>query len=192
MDDDRVSRAARRAGHARGLALGPRWSAAALLLAALLPAAPAAAAQELPDSLQTAREAPADTAPLDTAPADTAPLDTAPADTADVEAEGRLLPESYGISGLVVDETRTTIGRDFYDVFYEAWSAPEGSVNYTVVVEEQPVPSLGTRIIVRINDEVAFDTRLQPRYELIREAALAAVVYARRALANAAPLSRGI
>lgn len=121
----------------------------------------------------------------------TAP-EPAPADSADTDAERRLIPQSYGILGLVVDETRTTIGRDFYDVFYEAWEAPEGSVNYTVVVEEQPVPSLGTRVIVRINDDVAFDTRLQPRYDQVREAALAAVMYAQRALANAAPLSRGL
>ena len=117
---------------------------------------------------------------------------SSPADSADTDAERRLIPQSYGITGLVVDETRTTVGRDFYDVFYEAWQAPEGSVNYTVVVEEQPVPSLGTRVIVRINDDVAFDTRLQPRYDQVREAALAAVMYAQRALANAAPLSRGL
>lgn len=118
--------------------------------------------------------------------------DDVPADTANVEAERRLMPESYGIPGLVVDETRTTIGRDFYDVFYEVWQAPEGSVNYTVVVEEQPVPSLGTRVIVRLNDQVTFDSRLQPRYELIQQAAFAAVAYTQRALAEAAPLSRGI
>jgi curli production assembly/transport component CsgE len=119
-----------------------------------------------------------------------APTDTT--DTADVEAERRLMPESYGITGLVVDETRTTIGRDFYDIFYDAWQPPEGSVNYTVVVEEQPVPGRGTRLVVRLNDEVAFDTRLQPGYERIQQAALAAVGFTRRALASAAPLSRGL
>jgi len=118
----------------------------------------------------------------------------APADStdADTEAERQLLPPSYGINGLVVDETRTTIGRDFYDVFYDAWVAPENSINYTIVVEEQPIPGRGTRLIVRLNDEIAFDTRLQPGYDRIQQAALAAVRYARRALASAAPLSRGI
>ena len=123
----------------------------------------------------------------------TPPVPTpAPGDTTDTEAERRLIPQSYGITGLVVDETRTTIGRDFYDTFYEAWQAPPGSVNYTVTVEEQPVPSLGTRVIVRLNDQVAFDTRLQPRFEEIQQAALAAVAYTQRALATAAPLSRGL
>jgi hypothetical protein len=126
-------------------------------------------------------------------PVPTAPSTSeAPADSADTAAEQRLIPQSYGITGLVVDETRTTIGRDFYDTFYDAWTAPEGSVNYTVVVEEQPVPGRGTRVLVRLNDEVAFDTRLQPGYERIQEAALAAVSYTRRALASAAPLSRGL
>lgn len=117
--------------------------------------------------------------------------DAAP-DSVDMEAERLLIPQSYGITDFVVDETRTTIGRDFYDVFYNAWEAPEGSVNYTVVVEEQPVPGFGTRLVVRVNDDVAFDTRLLPRYEEVRDAALAAVFYTQRILSNAAPLSRGL
>jgi len=139
-----------------------------------------AVAQSVP-----AQDVPAPSVPL----APNAPSDSTDADT---EAERRLIPPSYGINGLVVDETRTTIGRDFYDVFYDAWVAPENSINYTIVVEEQPVPGRGTRLIIRLNDEVAFDTRLQPGYERIQQAALAAVRFTRRALATAAPLSRGI
>ncbi|MEP0547076.1 MAG: CsgE family curli-type amyloid fiber assembly protein [Rhodothermales bacterium] len=146
-----------------------------VVIAVLVALAPVAAAQDTP----------APTVPVPS-------TSEAPADSADTDAEQRLIPQSYGITGLVVDETRTTIGRDFYDTFYEAWTSPEGSVNYTVVVEEQPVPGRGTRVLVRLNDEVAFDTRLQPGYDRIREAALAAVGYTRRALSSAAPLSRGL
>lgn len=138
----------------------------------------------------SAQDAPSQKVPPPSVPAeDEVPADSANADT---EAERRLLPPSYGINGLVVDETRTTIGRDFYDVFYDAWLAPENSINYTIAIEEQPVPGRGTRLIVRLNGEIAFDTRLLPRYEQIQQAALAAVGYTRRALASAAPLSRGI
>lgn len=150
------------------------------LVAALLYFAPVAAAQGVP-----AQDVPPPSVPS----APTTPADSSDADT---EAERRLLPPSYGINGLVVDETRTTIGRDFYDIFYDAWVAPDNSINYTIVVEEQPVPGRGTRLIVRLNDEVAFDTRLQPGYERIQQAALTAVGFTRRALASAAPLSRGI
>jgi hypothetical protein len=75
------------------------------------------------------------------------------------------------IDGLVVDETITRIGRDFYAEFYRLWQRPPGSLNYTVVVEEQPMPGMGTRILVRVNDELAFQTQLQPRLEMIEEAA---------------------
>jgi hypothetical protein len=62
-------------------------------------------------------------------------------------------------------------GRDFYAEFYRLWQRPPGSLNYTVVVEEQPMPGMGTRILVRVNDELAFQTQLQPRLEMIEEAA---------------------
>lgn len=156
-----------------------RLSALGVLLIALVVTAPASA-QDIPSQ---------DVPPPSVPAGDEASADSADADT---EAERRLLPPTYGINGLVVDETRTTIGRDFYDVFYDAWVAPENSINYTIAIEEQPVPGRGTRLIVRLNGEIAFDTRLQPRYEQIQQAALAAVGYTRRALASAAPLSRGI
>jgi hypothetical protein len=75
------------------------------------------------------------------------------------------------IDGLIVDETITRIGRDFYEEFYRLWQRPPDAVNFTVVVGEQPMPSMGTRIIVRVNDEIAFQGQLQPRAEMIESAA---------------------
>ncbi|MFW5973476.1 MAG: CsgE family curli-type amyloid fiber assembly protein [Bacteroidota bacterium] len=75
------------------------------------------------------------------------------------------------IDGLVVDETQTKLGRDFYATFFAVWQAPEGAVNYTVVIQEQPMPNIGTRIHIRVNDELAFQTQLQPREEMIDNAA---------------------
>lgn len=79
------------------------------------------------------------------------------------------------IDGLVVDETQTKLARDFYASFFAFWQAPEGAMNYTVIVQEQPVPNVGTRVLVRVNDEIAFQTHLQPREELIQNAARHAV-----------------
>jgi hypothetical protein len=91
------------------------------------------------------------------------------------------------IDGLVVDETQTKIGRDFYQLFYTAWDAPPDATNYTVRVQEQPSPSLGTRIVVLINDEVLFQLQLQPRYEVIEELAQQAALYTRRELESMRP-----
>jgi hypothetical protein len=88
------------------------------------------------------------------------------------------------IDGLVVDETLTKLGRDFYDLFYRGWHAPPDAVNYTITLAEQPVPNLGTRVSVRVNDEIAFSANLQPRYETIETAARRALYYTARALTN--------
>ena len=79
------------------------------------------------------------------------------------------------IDGLVINETRTKIGNDFFDVFYSRWTPPEDARNFTITIKEQPMPSLGTRVVVDLNGEPTFQARLQPRYEYIERAALQAV-----------------
>lgn len=92
------------------------------------------------------------------------------------------------IDGLVMDETQSKIGRDFYDAFYTRWEAPKGAVNFTVTVREQPVPNRGTRVTVQVNDEMVFRANLRPRQDQIETAARQAVYYARRGLKEQAPL----
>jgi curli production assembly/transport component CsgE len=75
------------------------------------------------------------------------------------------------IDGLVVDETLTKLGRDFYDVFFRVWQAPRDAINFTVAVQEQPAPGIGTVVTVTVNDELVFQTRLQPQPEVIEAAA---------------------
>lgn len=84
------------------------------------------------------------------------------------------------IDGLVVDETQTRLGRDFYAQFHAGWEPPEGAVNFTVVVQEQPLPNIGTRILVRVNDEIAYQTQLQPREEMIEFAARQGLFFTHR------------
>ncbi len=79
------------------------------------------------------------------------------------------------IEGLVVDQTQSKLGRDFYDAFFTQWSAPPSARNYTIVISEKPIAQSGTIIMLRINDEDVFDNILQPRLESIEEAAAAAL-----------------
>ena len=89
-----------------------------------------------------------------------------------VQAERNILS---GISGMVIDETRSKIGRDFYDLFYQNWTAPEEVSGFTITITEQPAPGLGTIISVKANDTETFKYRLQPRYDFIQQAARYAV-----------------
>lgn len=124
-------------------------------------------------------------APQQRAPRTPPPADASPSSSF-ASAVAGTIPEDAGdgpgITGLVTDETQTKIGRDFYDAFYDRWTAPEKDYYYTVVVTEQPMPSLGTRVVVRVNQNVVFQTRLQPRRDIIEQAARRAVYMTQRRL----------
>lgn len=88
------------------------------------------------------------------------------------------------LTGFVVDETQTRIAGDFYDVFFSNWEAPEGAVNFTIRIQEQPSPTLGTRVVVLIDDEVLFQLQLQPRYEVIEGLGQQAAAFVAQELAS--------
>jgi len=89
-------------------------------------------------------------------------------------------PEGVSVGGLVINDTRTTIGRDFYDVFYSRWETPKGAENVMIRVYEQPRPNLGTRIVVDVEDRTVFRANLRPRFEQIKQAARAALARSHR------------
>jgi len=79
--------------------------------------------------------------------------------------------EDIGLGGLVVDETFSKIGHDFYDLFYSNWESPKNVKDYTITISEKPLPQLGTQITISVNDTPVFQRFIQPRYELIQEMA---------------------
>jgi hypothetical protein len=93
-------------------------------------------------------------------------------DAVQQQSERQIMME---IDGMVLDETRSKVGRDFYDVFYSSWQSPENASNFSIRIAEQPSPSLGTIIYVEVNDTETFRMRLQPRYDFIQQAGRYAV-----------------
>ena len=69
-----------------------------------------------------------------------------------------------GFGVMVLDETRSKMGSNFYSIFYKHWKAPEGARNATITISEQPMPSMGTLVQVEIDNQVVFRNRLQPKY----------------------------
>ncbi len=82
------------------------------------------------------------------------------------------------IDGLVVDETITKMGRDFYDVFHRQWEAPPMAQNFTIQIKEFPARGLGALIQVTVNDQTILEQQLQPRYDIIEEIATYAAGHA--------------
>ena len=78
--------------------------------------------------------------------------------------------DALEIDGLIIDETKTKIGRDFYDLFYSLWEAPQGVKGYTIYVDERAHPQFGSWVSVTVDETVVYENVLRPRYDMIEEA----------------------
>jgi curli production assembly/transport component CsgE len=79
------------------------------------------------------------------------------------------------IDNLIVNETISKSGVEFYDLFYTGWQDPEGSNGYTIYISEKPSPGRGNLIIVKINDLVVFQRFITPQYDQIVESSSNAI-----------------
>ena len=94
------------------------------------------------------------------------------------------------MNGLVIDETITKIGRDFYELFYAHWEAPLSRVDYTLFIKEQPQPGRGTRITLLFNDTELMTQMIQPRPELLLAVASRAIQLAQYQIINYEQMSQ--
>ncbi|MEI7502104.1 MAG: CsgE family curli-type amyloid fiber assembly protein [Paludibacter sp.] len=88
------------------------------------------------------------------------------------------------VDGLLVDDTKTKSGKDFYDLFYNSWSAPSVAKNYTITISEKPFRLTSTMITVLINDNLVYQAILQPRQDIIESQSEEAVYMTQDYLAN--------
>ncbi len=88
------------------------------------------------------------------------------------------------IPSLIIDETMTKIGKDFFDLFFTNWQEPFGITEYQITISEKALPRLGTLISVNVNDLQAYRRFLKPRYEEIETAAREAVRMVQQVLIN--------
>ena len=89
------------------------------------------------------------------------------------------------IEGLIIDQTRSKMGRDFYQEFVTSWEDPPGVKAYNIVIGEQNDPRLGNWIVLEIGDSV-YRALLKPRAEDISQAASEAIAATRDYLVNLA------
>ncbi|MCB2408992.1 curli production assembly/transport protein CsgE [Hymenobacter lucidus] len=75
------------------------------------------------------------------------------------------------IEGLVMDQTITKVGHDFYDAFYSLWEAPAEAGDFTIIIHEKPARGTSTLISVEVNENELLELPLQPKAEVIEETA---------------------
>ena len=120
----------------------------------------------------------------------------------ELELEGVLVESAPGETGgtsLILDNSRTKVGRDFYDLFYKHWSALSTQADTTqrhgpalsampgdvvIMVEEIPSPGTANQILISIDDQPVWQQFVQARYELLEADALYALEVVRQYLAN--------
>jgi curli production assembly/transport component CsgE len=78
----------------------------------------------------------------------------------EVQAESNVLKE--GINGLIIDNTVTVIGREFYHHFSRYWTEQGLLTDYNLTVREQPTARFGSRIEVEWNRMRLFQVFLPP------------------------------
>lgn len=88
------------------------------------------------------------------------------------------------IDGLLFDKTKTKSGRDFYDYFYQRWEAPAKARNYSIFIIEKPYRLTTTKVEIRINETLVFQSFLQPRGDIVEMLALQAVARTQLYLQN--------
>ena len=107
----------------------------------------------------------------------------------DMEAASSAEASITEINGLVVDETITKVGRDFYEVFYSKWEAPRsdaspGQQSYTIFIKELPQMGQGSLVSVYMDETELFSQPVQPRYDVIEAVAEYAVALVSSYVAN--------
>ncbi|SHF00226.1 curli production assembly/transport component CsgE [Bacteroides luti] len=96
------------------------------------------------------------------------------------------------IDGLLVDDTKTKAGKDFYDLFYSSWEAPPEAKNYTITVSEKPFRLSNTIIAVSINENLVYQAILQPRQDILEAMTSQAISTTQEYLVNYQEIMRQI
>ena len=75
--------------------------------------------------------------------------------------------DAIEIDGLIIDDTRSKVARDFYEIFYNKWAAPFGAKDYSITIRELPSRGRSARIAVEVNNQQILQRFLQPRLDII-------------------------
>lgn len=84
------------------------------------------------------------------------------------KTEAVFLKEDFVIKGLVIDQTKTKFGRDFFDYFYSAYNLMNEKYPFVTTITE--IPSIGRTSIIQIEDrdKLLHSFRVEPKEEYIK------------------------
>jgi curli production assembly/transport component CsgE len=77
------------------------------------------------------------------------------------------------VEGLILDETRSKLAHDFYELFYNIWTQADSTSTFnTLIFRELPARTgLGARVVIELNEMEFMQIQLQPRQDILEEIA---------------------
>lgn len=84
------------------------------------------------------------------------------------KTESLFLKEEFVLKGLVIDQTKTKFGRDFFDIFYSAYNLMNEKFPFITTITE--IPSIGRTSIIQIEDrdKLLHSFRVEPKEEYLK------------------------
>jgi len=83
----------------------------------------------------------------------------------------------FELKGLTIDETKTKVGKDFYDLFYIQYSQIPDKSNSAVTISELPLRGTSGQINIQIDDKVIYSFMTNPNEDYLNEQLAASLKY---------------
>ncbi|MBR8535675.1 hypothetical protein KDU71_08910 [Carboxylicivirga sediminis] len=101
-------------------------------------------------------------------------------------------PPTLEIDGIIMDETMSKSGREFYEIFFANWSKPTGYSNYYLKIKEKPFQFNNTIIEVYLKEQLIYQQMMKRRYDEVEQMAKGAVVVAQQQIYREIKVQREI
>ncbi|MDN3694546.1 CsgE family curli-type amyloid fiber assembly protein [Chryseobacterium tructae] len=75
----------------------------------------------------------------------------------------------YELRGLAIDETKTKVGKDFYDMFYIQYSQLPDKSSSAVTISELPLRGTSGQINIQIDDKIIYSFMTNPGEDYLQE-----------------------
>ncbi|PIF44600.1 Curli assembly protein CsgE [Chryseobacterium sp. 52] len=83
----------------------------------------------------------------------------------------------FELKGLTIDETKTKVGKDFYDLFYLQYSQLSDKSSGAITVSELPLRGTSGQISIQIDDKVIYSFMTNPNEDYLKEQLAASLKY---------------
>lgn len=76
---------------------------------------------------------------------------------------------AYELRGLTIDETKTKVGKDFYDLFYMQYSQLPDKSSSAITITELPLRGTSGQINIQIEDKIIYSFMTNPAEDYLKE-----------------------